>query len=59
MGGDVLARQRLQASEPLRCCGRGGSDRGGFPADRPEADVRPGEPYIDLEREAQAMLTRE
>jgi hypothetical protein len=60
MGGDVLARQRLQASEPLRCCGRGGSDRGGFPADRPEADVwSGGEPYIDLEREAQAMLTRE
>jgi len=39
MGGDVLAGQRLQASEPLRCCGRGGFDRGGFPAGRPEADV--------------------
>src|ERR1017187_10750173 len=32
MGSDAQAEQRLQGFESLRCRGRGGFDRGGFPA---------------------------
>ena len=39
MGSDVLAEQRLQGFEPLRCCGQGGLDRGDFPEPAEGADV--------------------
>jgi hypothetical protein len=31
LDSDVPTEQRLQGFEPLRCCGRGGPNRGDFP----------------------------
>ncbi len=42
MGSDVPAEQRPQGFDPLRCCGQGGPDRGGFSEPAEGADIWPG-----------------